>query len=187
MLIYDDTAAPAVQAAADEARRLGAAGYDTQHLLLGLLGTGDPVTRRVTEGAPHLTADAVRAALTAGQPAVAAAGADSPRDRPPTPAREFRRAMSDFTAKWGPLIKARQLPRRPKLSSAELWLLVLEPSALSFRLLQSLGADPRQLRAVVLASMVANSQPVPDWPDEVPMGRRRRFIAPLVRWGRTGH
>jgi Clp amino terminal domain, pathogenicity island component len=185
MLIYDDTAAPAIQAAAEEARRLGTDGYDTQHVLLGLVSTGDPVTRRVTEGAPHLTADAVRAALTAGQPASAAAGADSLRDRPPAPAREFRRAMRDFTARWGPLIKARQLPRRPKFSSAELWLLVLGPSALSSQLLQSLGADPQELRAVVLATMVADSQPVPDWPEEVPMGRHQRFIARLISWGRT--
>jgi hypothetical protein len=93
--------------------------------------------------------------------------------------------MSDFTAKWGPLIKARRLPRRPKFSSAELWLVVLEPSARSSQLLRSVGADPRELRAVVLATMVADSQPVPDWPDEVPMGRRRRFIARLVEWGRA--
>jgi hypothetical protein len=184
MLIYDDTAAPAITAAAEEARQLGAAGYDTRHLLLGLLRTGDPVTHRATEEAPQLTADTVLAALPAGRPA-SAAGAGSSRDRLPAPAREFRSAMRDFTAKWGPLIRAQQLPRRPRFSSAELWLVVLEPSALSSRLLQSLGVDPGALRAVVLATMVADAQPVPDWPDQVPTGWYQRSTAWLAGWRRT--
>jgi hypothetical protein len=185
MLIYDDTAAPAIQAAAEEARRLGADDYDSQHVLLGLLRTGDPVTHRVSEKAPHLAVDTVRAALTVGRPAVVAPAAGSRRERPPTPAREFRRAMGDFTAIWGPLIRTRQLPRRPRFSSAELWLMVLEPSTRSSRLLQSLGAHPQELRAVVLSTMVADSQPVPDWPDESPRAKHRRFVARLVGWGRT--
>jgi hypothetical protein len=185
MLIYDITAAPAIQAAAEEARRLGADHYDSQHVLLGLLLTGDPVTRRVTEKAPQLTVDAVRAPLTAGRPAVVADGADFPEGRPPTPAREFHEAMGHFTAKWGPLIKARQLPRRPKFSTAELWLIVLEPSTLSSQLLQSLHADPQELRTLVLSTMVTDSQPVPDWPDDVPAGKVQRFLTHLSRSGRT--
>jgi ATP-dependent Clp protease ATP-binding subunit ClpA len=186
MLIYDDTAAPAIQAASEEARRLGADAYDTQHVLLALLRTGDPVTRRVTEETPHLAVDTVRAALTAGRPASIATAAGSPRDRPPTPAREFRQAIRDFTAKWGPLIKARKLPRRPKFSTAELWLILLEPSTRSSRLLQSLHADPHKLRAVVLNTMVADSQLVPDWPNDVPKGKAQRFLTHLVTWVRTG-
>jgi hypothetical protein len=185
VLIYDDTAAPAIQAAAEEARRLGADDYDSQHVLLGLLRTGDPVTRRVTEEAPDIAADAVRAALTAGQPTSAAAGADSPRDRPPTPTHEFRQAMGNFTAKWGPLIKARQLRRRPKFSTAELWLVVLEPSTRSSRLLQCPGRRSGGTPRRGLATMVADSKPLPDWPHDVPRRKHQRFIARLVGWGRT--
>jgi hypothetical protein len=182
MLIYDDTAAPVVQNAAEEARRLGAAAYDTQHLLVSLVSADDPVTHRVTEAAPQLTPDAVRGALTEGRPAPIAAG--TPRQRPPTPAREYGRAMSDFTATWGRLIKAGHLPRRPRFSSAELWLVALQPAALSARLLQSLGVDPRELRAVVLATMVEDGQPVPAWPEPAPRGHQP-FVARVLRWGRA--
>lgn len=65
MLIYDDIAAGALAAADDEARGHGSNGYGTEHVLLGLLRTGDPVTRRVTDEAPQLTAETVRAALIA--------------------------------------------------------------------------------------------------------------------------
>src|SRR3954467_2975677 len=63
MLLYDDTAAAAVHAATDEARRLGATRYETAHVLLGLLRTADPVTQTVTADDPRLTVDAVRASL----------------------------------------------------------------------------------------------------------------------------
>ena len=71
MLIYDDTTAEVLHAAADEARRLGATRYETAHVLLGLLRTADPVTRTVAADHPPLTVDDVRAALGAapGQPA----------------------------------------------------------------------------------------------------------------------
>ena len=65
MLLYDDPAAAALHAAADEARRLGATRYETTHVLLGLLRTADPVTQTVTADDPQLTAEAVRTALTA--------------------------------------------------------------------------------------------------------------------------
>jgi hypothetical protein len=182
MLIYDDTAAPAIEAAAEEARRLGTAGYGTQHLLLGLLCTGDPVTRRVTAEAAQVTVEAVRAALSSGQRSSAASRPDSPRNRPPRPEAEFRRAMRDFTVKWGPLIKARRLPGRPRFSSAELWLVVLEPSARSSELLQSLGAEPQKMRGVVLATMVDDPQALPDWPNDVPVRKRHRVLARLMGW-----
>ncbi|WP_369131901.1 sensor histidine kinase [Modestobacter sp. I12A-02662] len=86
MLLYGDAAAAALHAAAGEARRRGAAGYDTAAVLLGLVRGADPVTRSVTADRPQLTADAVRAAL--GAPT-----ADPEPGRPPAPVSspEFRR------------------------------------------------------------------------------------------------
>src|SRR3954465_1500369 len=70
MLLYDDTAAEALHAAADEGRRLGATKYGPAPVVLGLLGTADPVTGTVIADHPRLTEHAVRAALAApsGQP-----------------------------------------------------------------------------------------------------------------------
>src|SRR3954447_16499907 len=61
MLLYDDTAAEALHAAADEARRPGATRYETANALLGLLRTADPFTQTVTGDYPQLTVDAARA------------------------------------------------------------------------------------------------------------------------------
>lgn len=177
MLLYDDTAAAALHAAADEARRLGATRYETAHVLLGLVRTADPVTQSVTADHPQLTVDAVRVALGAapGQPlqediSTARGGAG------PEPAAEFRRAARQFTAKWRPLVRDRQLKPGLKLGVGELWLTVLEPATASARALASLGAEPDDVRRLVLAAMVPDGVPVPDWPTEVPTGAVRRLL-----------
>src|SRR3954453_12699754 len=105
MLIYDDTAAEVLHAAADEARRLGATRYETAHVLLGLLRTADPVTRTVTADHPQLAVDAVRAALGAApeQPVEEDGGTPGGRRSTPEPAAEFRQAARQLTAKWRPL------------------------------------------------------------------------------------
>jgi hypothetical protein len=178
MLLYDDTAAEALQAAADEARRLGAAGYETAQVLLGLLRTADPVTRTVTADHPQLTVDAVRAALGAarGQPAEEDGGGARGRRSTPEPAAEFRQASRRFTAKWRPLVRARQLQPNLKLGTGELWLTVLEPATASARVLASRGVEPDAVRPLVLATMVPDGAPAPDWPTDVPAGAVRRLL-----------
>src|SRR4051795_613026 len=92
MLLYDDTAAAAVHAATDEARRLGAMKYQTAHVLLGLLRTADPVTETVTADDPRLTVDAARTALGASPMQATDANAEAAPGRrsTPEPAAEFR-------------------------------------------------------------------------------------------------
>lgn len=185
MLLYDDTAAKALHAAADEARRSGTDGYETPHVLLGLLRTADPVTRTVTAGHPEVTEDAVRTALgapsrqTPQDGAVEAPSLRSTRE----PATEFRQAARRFTANWRPLVRDRQLAPGRKLGTGELWLTVLEPDAASARVLSSLGVPPERLRPLVLATMVPEGAPVPVWPTCVPAGSFRRLLDRLFGSG----
>jgi ATP-dependent Clp protease ATP-binding subunit ClpA len=174
MLLYDDTAAEALHAAVDEARRLGATRYETAHVLLGLLRTADPVTRTVTADHPQLTVDAVRAPL--GQPVEDDGGTAHGRRSTPEPAPEFRQAAQRFTAKWRPLVRARQLQPGLKLGTGELWLTVLEPATASARVLAALAVEPDDVRPLVLATMVPDGAPVPAWPTEVPAGAVRRLL-----------
>jgi hypothetical protein len=178
MLLYDDTAIRALHAAADEARRSGADGYETPHVLLGLLRTADPVTRTVTADHPQVTEDAVRTALGAPstQPLQDGTVAAPSRRSRPEPAAEFRQAARRFAAKWRPLVRDRQLAPGRKLGTGELWLTVLERDAASARLLSSLGAPPDRLRPLVLATMVTDGAEVPVWPTDVPAGSFRQLL-----------
>jgi ATP-dependent Clp protease ATP-binding subunit ClpA len=186
MLLYDDTAATVLQAAADEARRRGENRYGTAHVLLGLLRTGDPVTQTVTADHPQLTVDGARAAL--GAPPVQVPEVDDGtapgRRSTPEPAVEFRRAARDFTAKWRPLVRDRQLRPGVKLGTGELWLTALEPATASAGALAALGIEPDDVRPLVLAAMVPDGAPVPDWPTEVPAGAVRRLLDRVL--GRDG-
>src|SRR3954465_7151107 len=178
MLLYDDTAAAAVHAATDEARRLGAMKYETARVLLGLRRTADPVAQTVTADHPRLTVDAVRAALGAPprQTLEEGGGTETSRGSGPEPAAEFRRASRQFTANWRPLVRSRQLLPGLKLGTGELWLTVLEPAPASARALPALGVEPDDVRPLVLATMVPDGAPVPDWPTEVPAGAVRRLL-----------
>jgi hypothetical protein len=177
--------AAALHAATDEARRLGATRYGTTHVLLGLLRTADPVTDTVTADHPQLTVDAVRVALVAPEVRTpeADAGTAPTRRSTPEPAAEFRRASRQFTAKWRPLVRARQLHPGMKLGTGELWLTVLEPATASSRVLASLGVEPDEVRPLVLATMVPDGAPVPDWPIEAPTGAVRRLVDRLLGTG----
>ena len=178
MLLHDDTAAEALHAAADEARHRGATRYETTHVLLGLLRTADPVTQILTADHPELTVDAARAAL--GAPSMRHPETDggnaSGRRATPEPSPEFRRASRQFTAKWRPLVRNRQLQPGLKLGTGELWLTVLEPGTASARVIAALGVEPDDVRPLVLATMVPAGTPVPDWPTEVPAGAVRRLL-----------
>ena len=185
MLLYDGTATKALHAAADEARRSGTDGYETSHVLLGLLRTVDSVTRTVTTAHPQLTENAVRTALGAPsrQPlqdgAVEAPSRQSTRE----PAAEFRQAARRFTAKWRPLVRDRHLAPGRKLGTGELWLTVLEGGTTSARVLSSVRAEPEKLRPLVLATMVPDGAPVPVWPTDVPAGSFRRLRDRLLGSG----
>jgi hypothetical protein len=134
---------------------------------------------------PQLNVDAVRAALDDPevQSAEADAGTPPARISRPEPAAEFRRAARQFTAKWRPLVRSRQLQPGLKLSSAELWLTVLEPATASARALAALGVDPDDVRPLVLATMVPDGAPVPDWPTHAPAGAVRRLLDRLFGTG----
>ncbi|WP_369258148.1 hypothetical protein [Geodermatophilus amargosae] len=177
MFPYDDTAGTVIRLAGDEANRLGATGYDTCQVLLALLRTRDPVTRRVTEADPGITAEAVLDRLGGAGPTREDASTSPVRA---VPAAEFREATTRFTAKWRPLVRARRLRPGPRLGTGELWLAVLEPGTGSARLLESLGSDSNAIREVVLATMVPDSQPVPEWPAEVPPGAVQRLVCRLL-------
>ena len=114
MLNYDDAAGAALNVAAEDAGRSSSAGYETPHVLLGLLRTRDPVTRRVTDAFPQVTADAVRQRLATAAPTDGSTRASSGQRPAGEPAAEFRRAMKGFTAKWRPLVRAGRL--RPGLT-----------------------------------------------------------------------
>jgi hypothetical protein len=185
MLLYNDTATTALHAAAEEARRSGTDGYETPHVLLGLLRTADPVTRIVTADHPQLTENAVRTAL--GGPSRQAPQDHAPeapsRRSTPEPAAEFRQTARRFAAKWRPLVRDRQLAPGRKLGTGELWLTLLERGAASARVLSSLGAEPDGLRPLVLATMVPDGAPVPAWPTDVPAGSFRRLRDRLLGSG----
>jgi hypothetical protein len=185
MLLYDDTAAEALHAATDEAGRLGATKYQTAHVLLGLLRTADPVTETVTADDPRLTVDAARTALGASPMQATDANAEAAPGRrsTPEPAAEFRSAARRFTAKWRPLVRDRQLRPGLKLGTGELWLTVLELGSASTRVLAALGVEPEDVRRLVLATMVPDGAPVPDWPTEVPAGAVRRMLDRLLGAG----
>jgi hypothetical protein len=178
MLLYDDTAARALQAAADEARHAGSDRYETPHVLLGLLRIADPVSRTVTVEHPQLTVGAVRAALgvASGQPSDQSGSTAGDRRSTPEPAAEFRQASRRFTAKWRPLVRDRQLRPGLRLGTGELWLTVLEPATASAPVLAALGVETDDVRPLVLATMSPDGAPVPDWPTEVPAGAVRRLV-----------
>ncbi len=61
---------------------------------------------------------------------------------------------------------------------------MLEPAAASTRVLASLGIEPHDVRPMVLATMVPDGRPVPDWPSKVTAGGVRRLLHRVL--GRSG-
>lgn len=193
MLIYDDSFVAAMTASQQEATRLGAPAYGSEHMLLGLLVSGDPASRIIVERYPQLTPEAVRAAVEGAiddlpqlrRLGIAPAALQSAQGNVPltnglaprnlhTP--EFQTALNSATAKWDQLRRAHQLPRQHKLGSSVLWLAVLEPSARSFRLLQALEAEPEQMRPLVLSAMLPDGQGAPPWPEQANPPRVQRLF-----------
>lgn len=193
MLIYDDSFVAAMTATRQEATRLGADVYGSEHALLGLLAADGSVSQDVVRRYPQLTPDAVRTAIEQAlddlphlrrlgiepstvQPATDSAGSTqnpAPRNRH---APELQTALNSATSKWSQLRKTHPVPHERKLSSTVLWLAVLEPSARASRLLQALDADPHQVRSVVLAAMVPAGQMAPVWPAQAALGPVQRLM-----------
>lgn len=143
MLVYDDTFVAVMTATTDEATALDARAYGSEHVLLGLLSCDDHLTQQVVRAVPVLTASAVRDAVRGAvddAPHLARLGltADTPATVPagrPAGARlrlkhtpELQSALNQATTKWAHLRRTRGLPKERKVSSAVLWLAVLEPS-----------------------------------------------------------
>lgn len=195
MLIYDDTFAAAMKATQDEATALGARTYGSEHVLLGLLTSDDDLTRRVALGCPGLTAEGVREAVRRSlddAPHLARVGVNVSEAVPePDPARPVRRiaprnrhtpelqtALNSASAKWGHLRNTQAVPRERRVSSAVLWLAVLEPSSRAARLLAAMGVDRNGLRTTVLTAIALAGTSTPAWPVDPPLGR----VARLSRW-----
>lgn len=201
MLMYDDSFVAVMTATKGEATALGARAYGSEHVLLGLLASDDDLTQQITRSFPDLTAGAVRAAvrgavddaphlarlgLTAHNPAIitahsyGAAGGVRPRNKH---APELQSALNQATAKWGHLRHTRALPKERKLTSAVLWLAVLEPSARAARLLGAMEVDPDGVRTAVLSALMPAGAVVPTWPAEPPVGPVTRVVQRV--FGRT--
>ncbi|MBI9113692.1 Clp protease N-terminal domain-containing protein [Sanguibacter suaedae] len=188
MLMYDDSFVAVMTATKDEATALGARDYGSEHVLLGLLAADDDLTRRVVPSFPDLTTTAVRSAvqgslddaphlarlgLATADPVSPAATGKPPRTKH-TP--ELQSALNRATAKWGRLRKTGALPKERKLTSAVLWLAVLEPSARAPRLLHAMGIDPDAVRTAILSALVPAGSHVPEWPTETPAGPVTRLF-----------
>ena len=200
MLMYDDSFVAVMTATRDEATALGARAYGSEHVLLGLMAADDDLTHQVVRSFPELTTSAVRTAvrgavddaphlarlgLTVHDPAVTAradgaAGRGRPRNKH-TP--ELQSALNQATAKWGHLRETHALPKERKLTSAILWLAVLEPSARATRLLDAMEVDPVGVRTAVLSALVPAGNAAPAWPREPPVGPVTRLVQ--VIFGRT--
>lgn len=193
MLMYDDSFVAVMAATKTEATALGARDYGSEHVLLGLLAADDHLTQQVVRSFPDLTTSAVRAAvrgavddaphlarlgLTDPGTAVTArsggrAGAVPPRVRH-TP--ELQSALNQATAKWGHLRRTHAVPKERRVTSAVLWLAVLEPSARASRLLSAMAVDPDGLRAAVLSALAPAGAAVPTWPVDPPVGPATRLF-----------
>lgn len=194
MLIYDDSFVAVMTATQDEATRLGARRYGSEHVLLGLLAADDWLTAEVTRSFPALTRDALRAAVESAaddaphlarlgittetvETGRAASGAErrvaAPRAKH---APELQAALSAASAKWAHLRDTHREPRERKVSSAVLWFAVLEPATRASRLLETLGVDPGGVRDVLLGVLLPAGGAVRAWPATAPLGPVSRLM-----------
>ncbi|WP_249379726.1 Clp protease N-terminal domain-containing protein [Actinotalea sp. K2] len=198
--MYDESFVAVMTATTNEATALGAHAYGSEHVLLGLLASDDELTQKVVRAFPGLTTASVRDAvlgavddaphlarlgLTAHDPAVTVpAEREGSGTRPRTKhTPELQAALNRATVKWGHLRRTRAVPNEGKVSSAVLWLGVLEPSARVPRLLDAMGIDPDDVRTAVLSALVPPGAAVPMWPAEVPAGPITRLLHRVL--GRT--
>jgi len=80
------------------------------------------------------------------------------------------------------LRKSGALPRERKVTSAVLWLAVLEPTTRVHRLLAAIDVDVDRLREVLLTAL-ADGAPTPTWPERVQHGAIHRVLRPVLGGG----
>lgn len=200
MLIYDESFAAVMTATQSEASALGARAFGSEHVLLGLLAADDGLTRRVVHSFPALTSSAARAAVRGAvddaphlerlgltgvsstvEPPVGCSSTRPVLRTKHTP--ELQEALNRASAKWGHLRRTHALPKERGVSSAVLWLAVLEPTARARRLLAAMDVDPEGVRTAVLSALVPDGAPVPAWPTQSPAGPVMRLVHRV--FGRT--
>ncbi|WP_432492346.1 Clp protease N-terminal domain-containing protein [Kineococcus auxinigenes] len=187
MLIYDDSFSAVMAASRQEATHLGADRYGSEHVLLGLLAAAGPLTEQVRRSAPELTAQAVRSAIERGaddaphlqrlgidaDQVLATAGGEPSRPHPAPRNRhtpEWQGALGSASVKLNRLQKSGALPREGKVTSAVLWLAVLEPGTRAQRLLAAMDLDAERIRGTVLTALTGNGSVAPPWPQQARAG-----------------
>ncbi|MCI2240086.1 hypothetical protein MN205_16575 [Kineococcus sp. TRM81007] len=194
MLIYDDSFGAVMAASQREATELGADAYGSEHVLLGLLGAAGPLTEQVQRAEPALTAGAVRAAVQRGaddavhlqrlgvdaEQLLAPAPGETPSRQHPTPRNrhtpEWQRALASASVKLDRLQKSGALPRQRKVTSAVLWLAVLEPGTRAYRLLAAVDVDAERVRDAVLGALAGAGAAAPPWPEQARAGLLTRLV-----------
>ncbi|WP_432488170.1 Clp protease N-terminal domain-containing protein [Kineococcus sp. SYSU DK018] len=204
MLMYDDSFGAVMAASQQQATRLGADAYGSEHVLLGLLSAAGPLTEQVRRTEPGLDAQVVRSAVersaddavhlqrlgidaerllapASGDAADAGAGEGRAPSRPrPTPRNrhtpEWQQALNSASVKLNQLQKSGALPRQRKITSAVLWLAVLEPGTRAHRLLAAVDVDAERVRAAVLGTLAGAGAVVPAWPEQARAGLLTRLV-----------
>lgn len=178
MLMYDDSFVAAMTATTDEATMLGARMYGSGARPAGAAGCQrlrDPGRRgafpvltvpagargcaRCSGRCPHLARLGLTLpAASATAPSEGAARSTRPRAKH-TP--ELQSALNQATARWAHLRRSGALHKERKVSSAVLWLTVLEPSARGRRLVDAMQIDPDGVRTAVLSAIVPTGAAIP--------------------------
>ncbi len=211
MLVYDDSFAAVMAASQEQATRLGADAYGSEHVLLGLLTAAGPLTEQVVRVEPGLEVQVVRSAversaddavhlqrlgidterlLAPASEAAAGVGegrAPSRARRPPrnrhTP--EWQQALNSASVKLSRLHESGALPRRRKVTSAVLWLAVLEPGTRAHRLLAAVDVDAERVRVAVLSALAGAGAVAPAWPEQARAGLLTRLVQGLLARANT--
>ncbi|WP_432507374.1 Clp protease N-terminal domain-containing protein [Kineococcus arenarius] len=193
MLVYDESFGAVMAASQREATRLGAGSYGSEHVLLGLLAAAGPLAEQVRRTEPGLTVQAVRSAVERGaddaphlrrlgidaQQVLATAGSEPPGPRPAPRNRhtpEWQAALGSASVKLSQLQKSGALPREGKVTSAVLWLAVLEPDTRAHRLLAAMDLDAERVRGAVLTVLAGSGSVVPPWPRQARAGFLTRLV-----------
>ncbi|WP_337059472.1 Clp protease N-terminal domain-containing protein [Kineococcus sp. G2] len=193
MLVYDDSFGAVMAASQEQATRLGADAYGSEHVLLGLLAAAGPLTEQVQRTEPELDARVVRSAVERGaddavhlrrlgvdaeQLLAPAPGEESSRPRPTPRNRhtpEWQQALNSASVKLSQLRKSGALPRERKVTSAVLWLAVLEPGTRAHRLLAAVDVDAERVRTAVLSALAGAGAVAPAWPEQARAGLLTRL------------
>lgn len=197
MLFYDETFTAAMTAGDREIERAGGTAMGSEHLLLGLLTARGPLVEPVLRADPALNEEAVREALDRGLddlPYLQRLGIDPDRVLPSSVAlprgrlsmtgshsSDLQTGLESASLKLDNVRKSGALPRERKVTSAVLWLTVLEPTTRVHRLLEAMDVDPNRVREAVLTALAADGAPTPTWPEQARPGPVNRVFQRIFR------